>query len=146
MKRRREFLLSCLSLAALPALARAAQSPTVVVYKSPYCGCCGGWVAHMKANGFDVRIVDVADVSPHRSRLGVPAQLASCHTAEVSGYAIEGHGPAADVRRLLRERPKVAGLSVPAMVPGSPGMSGAPVPFETLAFDARGKFEVFARH
>jgi hypothetical protein len=101
----------------------------------------------MKANGFDVNVVEVADVAPHRQRLGIPESLSSCHTAEVGGYAIEGHVPAADVGRLLRERPRGRGLAVPGMVPGSPGMAGAPVRYETVLFDRGGKFfKIFERH
>jgi hypothetical protein len=119
----------------------------VSVYKSPACGCCGGWIKHIKANGFDVRVVEVADVTPYRQRLGVPEALSSCHTAEVGGYAIEGHVPAADVHRLLREQPKGQGLAVPGMIPGSPGMAGAPVRYETLLFDRGGRFfKIFERH
>ena len=125
---------------------QASAATRVTVYKSPYCGCCGGWVEHMKASGFAVAVHEVADVAPHRERLGVPAALASCHSAEAGGYALEGHVPAADVQRLLRERPKARGLAVPAMVPGSPGMSGAPVPYQTLLFSSDGRFTVFARH
>lgn len=126
--------------------ASAATASRVTVYKNPSCGCCGGWVEHMKINGFDVRVFEVADVAPYRQRLGVPEALGSCHTAEVGGYAIEGHVPAADVRRLLREHPKARGLAVPAMVPGSPGMSGAPVAYATLIFDVGGQYKVFERH
>ena len=100
----------------------------------------------MRASGFELAVHEVADVAPHRERLGVPAALASCHSAEVAGYALEGHVPAGDVQRLLREQPKAGGLAVPAMVPGSPGMSGAPVPFQTLLFAKDGSFTVFARH
>lgn len=126
--------------------ALAQRADVVTVYKSPTCGCCGDWVKHIRANGFKVEAHDVNDVSPMRRRYGVPGSLASCHTAVVAGYAIEGHVPAADIKRLLRERPKVVGLAVPGMVIGSPGMEqGAPQPYETLAFDAQGH-RVFARH
>ena len=100
----------------------------------------------MRANGFPVRAIEVADLTPHRQRLGVADALASCHTAEVGGYVIEGHVPADDVLRLLRERPKGQGLAVPAIVPGSPGMGGAPVAYQTLLFDRAGAFKVFQRH
>jgi hypothetical protein len=125
---------------------QARAGTRVIAYKSPYCGCCAGWVEHMTASGFAVTVHEVADVAPHRERLGIPAALASCHSAEVGGYAIEGHVPAGDVQRLLNERPKARGLAVPAMVPGSPGMSGAPVPYQTLLFSSDGRFTVFARH
>lgn len=126
--------------------AGAQSAPLVSVYKSPTCGCCGEWVKHIRANGFRVETHDSADVGPVRRRYGVPDRLASCHTAVVGGYAIEGHVPASDIRRLLRERPKVTGLAVPGMVAGSPGMEqGPPQPYATLAFDDRGS-RVFARH
>jgi hypothetical protein len=129
---------------AVPAFAQ--RRIPVTIYKSPACGCCGEWVKHMEANGFDVEVRDVEDVTPFRRRSMVPDHLASCHTALIGGYAIEGHVPAADVRRLLRERPRVIGLSVPGMVVGSPGMEqGPPQPYETIAFDERGS-RVFARH
>ena len=130
----------------LAPLAFAQRLETVTVYKSPTCGCCTEWVAHLRANGFKVEAHDMNDVSPIRRRYGVPGALASCHTALVGGYAIEGHVPAADIKRLLRERPKVIGLSVPGMVAGSPGMEqGTAQPYETLAFDANG-YRTFARH
>jgi len=129
------------------ASARAAPAQTVIVYKNVACGCCGGWIEHMRANGFEVRVHEVADVTPHKQRLGVPMELASCHTAEVGGYAIEGHVPAADVRRLLSERPAAArGLTVPGMVPGSPGMDGPRTAYTTLVFDASGRSRPYARH
>lgn len=149
---RRGFLLATVSGAVLAhtslrAPAHATTRPKVTVYKTPHRECCSGWVAHMIAKGFDVDVVEVADVAPYRQRLGVPEALSSCHTAEVGGYAIEGHVPAADVRRLLRERPKGRGLAVPAMVAGSPGMGGKQVAYETLLFDKSGNFfKVFARH
>jgi len=126
--------------------ARSQNVSLVTVYKSPACGCCGEWVKHIRANGFRVEALDVADVTPIRRRYGVPEELASCHTAVVGGYAIEGHVPADDIKRLLRERPRVRGLAVPGMVVGSPGMEqGPPQPYATLAFDDRGS-RVFMRH
>jgi hypothetical protein len=126
--------------------ARSQHAPLATVYKSPACGCCGEWVKHLRANGFRVETHELADVTPIRRRYGVPDELASCHTAVVDGYAIEGHVPASDIQRLLRERPKVRGLAVPGMVVGSPGMEqGPPQPYATLAFDDRGS-RIFMRH
>jgi hypothetical protein len=145
---RRSFVCATAAALALGTLgrARAQLRPQVSVYKSPTCGCCGEWVKHIQAAGFRVETHEIADVAPIRRRYGVPESLASCHTAVVGGYAIEGHVPAADIQRLLRERPKVTGLAVPGMVVGSPGMEqGPPQPYATLAFDARG-FRIFARH
>jgi hypothetical protein len=147
MTTRRWFIFAAAATLMGGALRVGAQvAPQLVVYKSPACGCCGEWVNHMRANGFRVETKNVDDVTPIRRRNGIPDALASCHTALVGGYAIEGHVPAADVWRLLRERSAVKGLSVPGMVVGSPGMEqGAPQRYATIAFDARGS-RVFAQH
>ena len=133
---------------AIASLAAPAAAAVINVVKTAACGCCGKWVEHMKKAGHDVRVVNVADVTPTARRLGVPDDLRSCHTSSVGGYAIEGHVPAADIARLLRERPKAAGLSVPGMVAGSPGMemgSNKP-PYQTIIFTRDGKRKVFAQH
>lgn len=141
-----------LGLAALVAVAAGAARPApppvaVTVYKSPSCGCCSKWVDHMRKEGFTVTVNDVDDVTPFKREVGVPEKLESCHTAVVEGYVVEGHVPAADVRRLLAERPKVVGLAVPGMVTGSPGMEGGtPEPYDVVSFDARAKSAVFAKH
>lgn len=101
----------------------AQTRPQVEVWKDPNCGCCKDWVTHMEANGFDVKVHDSGNTAA-RKRLGVPDKLGSCHTALVGGYAIEGHVPAREVHRLLKERPAAVGLSVPGMPVGSPGMDG----------------------
>lgn len=119
--------------------------PVLKVYKSPACGCCGGWVEHMRAAGFRVETQDVSDVAPYRRQLGVPEALASCHTAALGGYALEGHVPASDVKRMWFERTKAKGLAVPGMTPGSPGMQGGPQSYATFAFDERGS-RIFERH
>ncbi|MBU1365804.1 MAG: DUF411 domain-containing protein [Gammaproteobacteria bacterium] len=125
----------------------AAAADVVDVYKSPYCGCCGKWIDHLKVAGFAVRTHEVNDVPAARQRLGMPEQLGSCHTAKVGGYLVEGHVPAADIERLLKEKPKAIGLAVPAMPPGSPGMeSPRPVPYQTLLVQPDGKTSVYARH
>jgi hypothetical protein len=108
----------------LPTVLLAQTRPLVEVWKDPNCGCCKDWVIHMQANGFDVKVHDSGN-NAARKRLGVPEELGSCHTALVRGYAIEGHVPAREVQRLLRERPAAIGLSVPGMPIGSPGMDGA---------------------
>ena len=132
---------------ALVACAQGAAAATLVVTKTATCGCCKHWVEHMKKAGFKVQVHDVEDVTPTATRLGVPARLRSCHSASIGGYAIEGHVPAADVKRLLATRPKAAGLAVPGMVAGSPGMeSPEPQPYKTLLFDKAGKTRVFASH
>ncbi|OOG46390.1 DUF411 domain-containing protein [Polaromonas sp. A23] len=123
----RRFLIQAIaSLAGTSLLAPALMAqtrPQVEVWKDPGCGCCKDWVAHMEANGFDVKVHDSGNTAA-RKRLGVPDKLGSCHTALVGGYAIEGHVPAREVHRLLKERPAAVGLSVPGMPVGSPGMDG----------------------
>lgn len=144
---RRWFMLMVAAALASGALPAGAQYlPRVTVYKNPACGCCGEWVKHMQANGFRVETHEVADMTPIRHKYGVPDTLTSCHTAEVNGYTLEGHVPAADVWRMLREWPKVAGLAVPGMVVGSPGMEqGPPQRYATIAFKGQEK-RVFAQH
>lgn len=100
----------------------APETPVIDVYKSPTCGCCNKWIDHLKANGFGVRSYDTDNVAQHKARLGVPPGYGSCHTAEVDGYVIEGHVPAREIKRLLKEKPRARGLVVPAMPVGSPGM------------------------
>ncbi|MEP0547608.1 MAG: DUF411 domain-containing protein [Rhodothermales bacterium] len=104
------------------ASATEADLPLVTVYKSPTCGCCAKWADHIEAAGFPVKTVDVTDLGAVKAEHGIPAQYGSCHTAVVDGYAVEGHVPAEDVKRLLAERPEAAGLAVPGMPIGSPGM------------------------
>jgi hypothetical protein len=129
---------------ALGAPARAAE---VTVYKSATCGCCNAWIRHLEANGFAVRAHNVSDLDAYKRRHGVTPQLAACHTAVVGGYVVEGHVPAADIRRLLAERPKVKGIAVPGMPMGSPGMEGPTrEPYSTVTFDEAGRTKVFARH
>ena len=119
----------------------------VTVYKSPTCGCCNKWIAHLEANGFKVNAHDLADLTQVKLEHGVRRGLTSCHTGLVDGYVIEGHVPAEDIRRLLQERPDVVGLAVPGMVTGSPGMEGATSePYDVLTFDRNGNTTVFAKH
>lgn len=128
------------------AAASHVQAADAVVYKSPACGCCSGWVEHLRANGFNVQTHDLSDVTPHKIRLGVPPRLGSCHTALIDGYVIEGHVPAQDIKRLLEERPDIAGLAVPGMPSGSPGMSGPPQRYDVMSFEKNGDFKVYAQH
>jgi hypothetical protein len=125
-----------------------AQSATQIeVFKSPYCGCCEKWIEHMEKIGFKVNAHNVNDVPAARKNLGMPDRLGSCHTAKVGGYVIEGHVPAADVQRLLKEKPKAIGLAAPGMPQGSPGMeTTTPAPYETLLVLTDGSARVFARH
>ncbi|MAN75482.1 MAG: CopG family transcriptional regulator [Henriciella sp.] len=113
-----------------------ASAQTVTVHKTPWCGCCTAWVDHLRDNGFDVVVKEEEDLRPVRARLGVPDPLMSCHTGEVDGYAVEGHVPAREIRRLLSERPAADGLSVPGMPQGSPGMEtpNPPDRYDVLLF------------
>ena len=119
----------------------------IEVYKNQYCGCCHEWIAHLQKNGFKVTANDVPDTAPVRESLGIPVKLGSCHTAKIGGYAIEGHVPAADLKRLLKEKPKAIGLAVPGMPAGSPGMeSPNPQPYNTLLVMKDGSTKVWAKH
>lgn len=110
----------------------------MIVYRSPSCGCCGGWIDYMKAKGHPAKVVMQDDVAPTKQKLKVPEELESCHTAVIDGYVIEGHVPVEAIDKLLKERPKVTGLSAPGMPQGSPGMSGRPEPFTVYAFGPEG--------
>ena len=117
----------------------------IVVYRSPTCGCCSKWLDHLKKHQFNVEDIVTDDVASIKKKHGVPDNLASCHTAIVDGYVIEGHVPAADIKALLKTKPKVIGLSVPGMVSGSPGMEmgGRKDPFQVVSFDKEGQTEIF---
>jgi hypothetical protein len=132
------------TLAAMPA--PKAEPIPITVYRSESCGCCKKWEDHMRKNGFVVTSVVQDDLSEIKAESGVTSNLRSCHTALVGGYVIEGHVPAADVQRLLKEKPKVIGLAAPGMPQSSPGMDMGKEPFEVLSFDAKGKTEVWAKH
>ena len=125
----------------------SAADPTEIrVYKSPTCGCCSKWVDHLRDHGFSVNVTELDNVTPIKLENGVPRRLASCHTAIAEGYVVEGHVPAADLRRLLSERPKISGLAVPGMPIGSPGMEGPnPERYQVLSFGAGGT-RVFSEH
>jgi len=128
------------------ASASPAAAAVIHVVKSPTCGCCSDWVEYLRNAGHQVNVTN-ADTAPEAKRLGVPDDLRSCHTASVGKYALEGHVPAADIARLLREKPNAAGLAVPGMPAGSPGMEiGAKQPFQTILFAPDGKRQVFASH
>ena len=133
---------------ALMSFAAPAAAAVINVVKTASCGCCAKWVEHLRKAGHDVRVTDVADVGPTAKRLGVPDDLRSCHSASVGNYALEGHVPAADIARLLKERPVAAGLSVPGLVAGSPGMemAGQHPRYQTILFTRDGKRKVFAQH
>jgi hypothetical protein len=125
-----------------------AGRPEVVVYKSATCGCCNSWVEHLRARGFRVTTHDVPDLAEVRRRLNVPERFASCHTAKVDRYVVEGHVPAREIERLLAMRPRMDGLAVPGMPIGSPGMEHGPRrdPYDVVAFNAAGESSAFATY
>jgi hypothetical protein len=124
-----------------------AAGAEVAVYKSPWCGCCEQWIGHMRSQGHKVAVQDMEDLDAIKKMAGVPEDLQSCHTAFVDGYVLEGHVPAADLARLLAERPEARGLAVPGMPGGSPGMEGAEAePYDVILFLTGGGRQVFSRH
>jgi hypothetical protein len=134
---------------ALPLLAQTAR-PQVEVWKDPSCGCCKDWIAHMQSSGFAVKTWESGN-NAARARLGLPQKFGSCHTALVEGYVVEGHVPASDVKRLLKERPKALGLAVPGMPVGSPGMDGPEYGgrkdrYDVLLVQADGSTRVFSHY
>lgn len=132
------------STAVVAVATRGAEAVSVTVYKSPTCGCCSNWIDHLEANGYEVTTVETADLSPVKAEHGIRPEFASCHTAIVEGYVIEGHVPADVIDRLLRERPNVAGLAVPGMPMGSPGMEGPRKdPYNVLTFDDAGNTTIY---
>ena len=142
MKKAMALLLMCLA-----SLARAGL-PEVEVWKSPTCGCCKDWVAHLEQNGFPVKVHEVPDTGRKRAELGMPEALGSCHSAKVGPYAIEGHVPASEIKRLLLEKPRALGLSVPAMPLGSPGMDGPAYrgikhDYQVLLVDQKGSYRTY---
>lgn len=122
-------------------------APVIDVYKSASCGCCGAWVEHLQKNGFTVRAHNVANAPAYRAKFGIPDALGSCHTGMVDGYALEGHVPARDIKRLLAQRPKAVGLAVPGMPQGSPGMETAQSdPYDVLLVQANGRHSVYQHY
>ena len=137
-----------LILAAAVPLQQHAPRPRITVFKDPNCGCCKSWVEHLRKHGYDVATRDTTDVTPTKRTARVPEQLYSCHTAFVNGYVIEGHVPAADIDRLLKDKPRIAGIAVAGMPAGSPGMEmgGRVDHYDVMAFNRDGSTRVFARH
>lgn len=133
-------------IAATPVAGAAKAKPVAIkVYKTPQCGCCKAWVTHLRDNGFQVETMDMPDLSLIKQKYGVKPALQSCHTAVVNGYVVEGHVPADVIRKLLRERPAVAGIAVPGMPSGSPGMEGVlKQPYDVFTFDRAGRSRVYA--
>ena len=135
----------CVAIVAALVFGSAAHAAQVIeVYKNEGCGCCEKWVEHLQKNGFAVKAHNVPDVGAYRARSGIPEHLSACHTARVGGYAIEGHVPASEIKRLLAQRPKAKGLAVPGMPAGSPGMeSDRPQPYDVLLVQRDGTTAVF---
>lgn len=132
-------------MAAGTSLSALAAEP-MTVYKSQYCGCCEQWVKHMQDNGFELKVVNTERLDPLKVQHGVTAQLASCHTALVDGYVVEGHVPAADVRRMLEQKPAIRGLTIPGMPQSAPGMDIPGQAYQVLAIDEAGQTAVWASH
>lgn len=128
----------------------SSRSSVAVVYKTPTCGCCSLWVEHLKTNGFQVEVHDVsaAQVRAVSKPAGLAEEMTSCHTAKIGGYIVEGHVPAADIQRMLKEKPAIAGIAAPGMPMGSPGMEqgGRTEAYNVMAFTKDGKTSVFAKH
>jgi hypothetical protein len=146
MTNRRHFILALVAAPLMSASSFAASPTSVKAYRNPGCGCCEKWVAHMQAAGFAVTMEDDPDLDARRTALGVPANLAGCHTSIVGNYIIEGHVPAEDVIRFLQEKPDALGLAVPGMPMGSPGMEvdGQSERYQVIAFKEDGTSVVFA--
>lgn len=151
---RRRFLGAATALGAVVALSprgafagvRGAPPLRMTVYKSPSCGCCKSWIAYMKKEGFDLKVIDMDDLSEIKRNAGVLPAMESCHTGLIGSYVVEGHVPADLVRKMLTEKPKIVGLSVPGMVNGPPGMDDGPKqPYQVIAFTRDGKTSVYAR-
>lgn len=145
---RRSMIFGMAAIAAGLTARQARAAPRILVSKDPACGCCSGWIEHIRSAGFDAHVNNVSDLAVLKRRFAIPAELASCHTAEVDGYVIEGHVPAAAVRRLLAERPAATGLAVAGMPVGSPGMEAPGSPDETydvILFGRTGQ-RVYARY
>ena len=145
----RRAILAGMAASAMPSIA-SAKSPTIQVWKTPTCGCCGAWVEHLRGAGFEVVATDVEQdaLDQIKDRLNVPPSLRSCHTALIGEYVVEGHVPAADIELLMNFEPEIVGIAVPGMPIGSPGMEmgDETEPYATYAFDETGPTAIFARH
>src|SRR5262245_42274797 len=143
---RRAIVLSGAAATVLLSHAAFSAGPMVTVHKDPDCGCCGGWVAHLETHGFQVKVIETREINRVKARLGVPFDLSACHTAEVAGYLIEGHVPAAGLEKFLRERPDALGLAVPGMPSGSPGMTGDYEEYDLILFGKKDERRVYGRY
>ena len=126
----------------------ASATPVAIkVYKTPTCGCCKAWVEHLEQNGFKVEVVDMPDLSAVKTKYGVRPELQACHTAIVNNYVVEGHVPADLILKMINEKPAIAGIAVPGMPMGSPGMEagGAKESYAVMSFDSTGKSSIYAK-
>ncbi|MCC5795306.1 MAG: DUF411 domain-containing protein [Chromatiales bacterium] len=148
MNRLRRLLLAAMLLSPA-ASALAEELPLMKIWKTPTCGCCGVWVDRMVEAGFPVEVTDLNDLTPIKLRYNITPRLSSCHTAEVAGYVVEGHIPAEDIIRMIREQPDIRGIAVPGMPIGSPGMEVegmAPERYNVIALERSGPNSIWARH
>lgn len=131
-----------------PSMAASSKASEITVYRDPSCSCCGGWIAHLAAQGFQPKEITISNIDTFKQQHGVPNDLASCHTAVIQGYLIEGHVPAEEIKRLLAQHPKVAGITVPGMPIGTPGMEDGDrrEPFTVFSFDTQGNARAFNRY
>ena len=122
--------------------------PTIKVYKSPTCGCCSEWVKHLEENGFEVTSHNVQNLDTYKKQADLPYGMGSCHTAFVDGYAVEGHVPASDIKRMLSQKPDIRGISVPGMPMGSPGMEygNRKDAYKVISYTKDGETAVYAEH
>lgn len=129
-------------------LVKSTTGPQVVVYKSPTCGCCRKWVSHLRNDGFNVTQIDTQNMKSIKKNQGISGRLASCHTAIVEGYVVEGHVPVKEIRRMLKEKPMIKGLTVPGMPIGSPGMEqgSRKDPYDVLAIQPNGSTTIYERY
>ena len=148
MKRLKMMVSTILLAMSMTTTAEEAVDREMTVYRSPTCGCCGKWIEHVSQNHFAIKDIVSDDMQAIKQKYGVPEKLASCHTAIVDGYVIEGHVPAADIQKLLQTKPKVVGISAPGMPMGSPGMEmgSRQDNFDVVSFDSAGNVQVFSEH
>ncbi|MCD2449008.1 DUF411 domain-containing protein [Methylicorpusculum oleiharenae] len=145
MKMNRKLLALVMPLSIIFQSAIAENTKEILVYRSPTCSCCGKWLEHLKQNNFEVKDIVTEDMDQVKAKLGVPKQLASCHTAVIDGYVVEGHVPAADIEKMLKDKPRIAGISVPGMPMGTPGMEmgGRKDPYQVISFDKDNNQQIY---
>ncbi|KTA84198.1 DUF411 domain-containing protein [Aeromonas salmonicida] len=124
----------------------ALAAERMTVYKSQYCGCCKTWIKHMEENGFEIKVVETEQLEPIKQQYGITPQLASCHTGVVNGYVVEGHVPAADVQKLLKEKPVIRGLTIPGMPQSAPGMDIPGQPYQVLSISHEGATKTWSSY